>query len=652
MATLKYHMRELTLKTKPSNSRAARSRKCWRVEPRISDPCSCGTRPPETSQISLPIFPLSLIRGMRLYIIYGDGLAFFHAPDYSKMPLIVNGSALGLATDDQVLNSTDNPFVAVEFDIFNNTWDPTTEHVGIDINSMKSVATVSWLSNIAIREGKRNEAWISYNSSSHNLSVIFTGFSNNIVMQSLSENVDLSHLLPEWVTFGFSATTGNACAIHTIYSWDFSSLEIDASNPINPALHQSPVQPLSRGKTTMLGLVVGFTAGGLVLGGGLALGLFELWKKNKRDIRDDQATHNHVAEEFPRGREPIEFSYNDLAYATNNFNNEQRLGQRGCGAVFKGFLRDTSSDVAVKRIFERSGEGLRQYADIKSSNIMLDLDFTAKLGDFGLARLVDHTRGSRTTDLAGTLGYMDPECFQTGRTSRASDVYSFGIVVLEIACGRTPIDNSAPPNQEIMLPWVRELYRRGRVLEAADRRLVLRFSLSFFLSLIFCFSTAVQQYRGTELLKAWPQPCFTCMKNGNNVWCIGISNRVINIMLDSDFYAKLGDFGLARLVDHAKGSQTTHLAGTLGYIDPECVTTGKASKESDVYSFGIVALEIACRRKPMECLIIVGLLCVHSDRSLRHSIRQAIHLLNFEAPLPLLPIITSGPSYLARSSNE
>lgn len=65
-------------------------------------------------------------------------------------------------------------------------------------------------------------------------------------------------------------------------------------------------------------------------------------------------------------------------------------------------------------------------------------------------------------------------------------------------------------------------------------------------------------------------------------------------MLDSTFNDKLGDFGLARLVDHEKGAQTTQLARTWGYIAPEFHNTGKATKESDVYSFGVVVLEIVC----------------------------------------------------------
>ena len=112
---------------------------------------------------------------------YVDGVAFFLAPNGSKISMASNGSDLGLY--NPALNSTENSFFAVEFDIWSNyQLDPPGKHVGIDINSIISVANVSWLSNITIMEGKWNEAWINYNSSSQNLSVIFTGFKNNVTV--------------------------------------------------------------------------------------------------------------------------------------------------------------------------------------------------------------------------------------------------------------------------------------------------------------------------------------------------------------------------------------------------------------------------------------------------------------------------------------
>ncbi|XP_021274342.1 L-type lectin-domain containing receptor kinase IX.1-like [Herrania umbratica] len=160
-----------------------------------------------------------------------------------------------------------------------------------------------------------------------------------------------------------------------------------------------------------------------------------------------------------------------------------------------------------------------------------------------------------------------------------------------------------------------------------------------------------------------------------------------NVMLDSSFNVKLGDFGLARLMDHELGPKTTGLAGTLGYLAPEYVSTGRASKESDVYSFGVVLLEIATGRKSthgienfemglvawvwdlygqgklplavdeklnkevdekqVECLMIVGLWCAHPDSSSRPSIRQAIQVLNFDIEKPNLAMKMPVPTYLA-----
>jgi serine/threonine protein kinase len=121
------------------------------------------------------------------------------------------------------------------------------------------------------------------------------------------------------------------------------------------------------------------------------------------------------------------------------------------------------------------------HRDIKPSNVMLDASFHAKLGDFGLARLVDHGRRSHTTVIAGTMGYMDPECMVTGQASAESDVYSFGVVLLEISCGRRPMVPRRGEEDDVVVhivQWVWELYGRGSILDAADARLKGEFDAS------------------------------------------------------------------------------------------------------------------------------------------------------------------------------
>ncbi|XP_048131633.1 L-type lectin-domain containing receptor kinase IX.2-like [Rhodamnia argentea] len=98
------------------------------------------------------------------------------------------------------------------------------------------------------------------------------------------------------------------------------------------------------------------------------------------------------------------------------------------------------------------------HRDIKSSNALLDEKFEAKLGDFGLARLVDHAKGQKTTQLKGTQGYLAPECYQTGKVSKESDVFSFGVVLLEIVCGRRVIQD-----QVHLVEWVRKQYGQGNL---------------------------------------------------------------------------------------------------------------------------------------------------------------------------------------------
>ncbi|GKV19691.1 hypothetical protein SLEP1_g29918 [Rubroshorea leprosula] len=332
---------------------------------------------------------------------------------------------------------------------------------------------------------------------------------------------------------------------------------------------------------------------------------FFFWWKRKENEQDVLGFDVSFGDEFGNGMGPRKFSYNELAKATNNFADDEKLGEGGFGAVYKGVLRDSSTNVAVKRISRSSKQGIKEYA----SEVKI------------ISRL-------RHKNLVKLIGWCHEK-----ELLLAYEFLLHGSLDFHLFKGRS------------LLPWE------------------IRYK--------------IVQGLASALLYLHEEGDFCVLHR---------DIKANNIMLDSAFNAKLGDFGLARLVDHGKGSQTTLLAGTMGYIAPECHRKGKASKESDVYSFGVVTLEIACGRrsieptfdeqevslvdwvweayrnemllgvadkklsadfnaKEMECLLHVGLWCVHPSPSMRPSIRQAIQVLNFEAMLPNLKCKVPIPNY-------
>ncbi|XP_062150486.1 proline-rich receptor-like protein kinase PERK8 [Alnus glutinosa] len=109
------------------------------------------------------------------------------------------------------------------------------------------------------------------------------------------------------------------------------------------------------------------------------------------------------------------------------------------------------------------------HRDIKSSNILLNTNFEARVADFGLAKLALDSNTHVTTRVMGTFGYMAPEYATSGKLTEKSDVYSFGVVLLELITGRKPVDSSQPLGDESLVEWARPLLTEALEDEDFDR---------------------------------------------------------------------------------------------------------------------------------------------------------------------------------------
>nr|XP_020188775.1 agglutinin-2-like [Aegilops tauschii subsp. strangulata] len=303
----------------------------------------------------------------------GDGLTFFlghYLP--ASIPNVkreMGGGNLGLInTTAGTVATGDDRAVAVEFDtFFNNNFDPSGSHMGIDVNSIVSqVYTNATVPGKNLTSGFLMSCQISYGNDTKMLAAVLQ---IGDVTYRVNTSVDLRQVLPSVVAIGFSGATGLAIESHQIMSRSFNSTldprpaPAQGSSEIPPPMPKSPEIPAPTPKSSkvppparknMWKLLVKVTAP--VIGVIAIMCIFvgvHRWQLCMRKKR---------CRALARGLEHIE--YHRLALAANNFAKETRLGQGGSAFVYRGQLTSSSRPVAIKRFKPAaSGQGRQAFED-------------------------------------------------------------------------------------------------------------------------------------------------------------------------------------------------------------------------------------------------------------------------------------------------
>ena len=460
----------------------------------------------------------------------GEGLSFILAAD-TTLPQNSEGQWLGIVNASTNGSAKAN-VVAVEFDTRQSYQEDIDDnHVGLDVNSIYSIKQVS-LTNLGVNLSSDSNITATVQYDGKNMTVYVA----SKLVFSLPFN--LSQYLPEEVFVGFSASTSNVTELNCIRSWEFSGSDIDDGDDDLELLWlwitvSAAVLVLS-GIVFYLywqrkqALYAEDPYPGLedqIKGSSMAPRKFllkELRKatgnfnpKNKLGeggfgtvykglLANKEVAVKQVSKNSSQGKQ--EFIAEVTTIGSLHHKNLVRLigwcyERRELLLVYE-FMPNSSLD---KYIFGDEKLGMEEptltwekrhiiihgvaealdylhngcektvlHRDIKASNIMLDSEFNARLGDFGLARTIQQ-RGKThhsTIEIAGTPGYMAPETFLISRATVETDVYSFGVLVQEVLCGRKPGNQiELTDYNNSIVYWLWELHSKGRILDAVDSRL-------------------------------------------------------------------------------------------------------------------------------------------------------------------------------------
>ncbi|WZZ41547.1 hypothetical protein YC2023_037806 [Brassica napus] len=373
--------------------------------------------------------------------IGAEGMAFVIAPNFS-LPTAAPSEDLGLFNIINNGNDLHHVF-AVEFDTVQDPLDdPDNNHVGIDINSLKSVKTSPagyWYDNdqfkkLTLVSGKPMQVWVDYDGRTHWINVTMAPFRKEKPKKALVSIVrDLSSVLLQDMFVGFSSAT-----------------EL----------------PMVKQRSWMT--------------------WFALMRRKFAEEIEDWET------EFAKNR----MKFKDLYYATKGFKDNGLLGRGGFGSVYKGVMPKTKKEIAVKRVSNKSQQGLKEFvAEIASIGRMSHRNLVPLLGycrrKDELLLVYDYMpNGSldkylhnspevaldwnqRIKIIKGTWGYLAPDHLRTGRATTATDVFAFGVLLLEVVCGRRPIEfqNRESGERVFLVDWVFHFWEDGNILDAKDPNL-------------------------------------------------------------------------------------------------------------------------------------------------------------------------------------
>ncbi|MCO5578459.1 hypothetical protein L7F22_032302 [Adiantum nelumboides] len=479
-------------------------------------------------------------------------MAFFIA-DHEKAPEKSYGRYLGIVSPNATKR---HRFFAVEFDthISEDFADPSASHIGIDINSLKSLIYADTSSNASspyypdlyLYNNYTFIAWIEYHAPRN---LIQVWMSNAISSPRphrpcLKLAYNLSDVFQDFMYVGFSASNNaseDGMEGHVLYSWNFTTYP-PRSNKWPPLLY----------------LIVPLFSLLLLLLCCISLCYIRRVRRKRRASKQPKlvtyyrngSSGRHYIKQLMEGSNLQEYTYKELRKASHSFAESYKIGEGTFSIVYKATLSNGQT-IAIKRMKERyrkhmefssemkiisslrhrnllpllgwcydKGEALLIYKymskgslnhylygqnrgtlssevrftilagvasaleylhdhlkdcvlhrDVKAANVLLTEDFEPMLGDFGLARLIDHTEDSVTMTAAGSPGYVAPEVVYTNKATNKADVYSFGVLALVIACGRPAMlrfVEAQHPEEVRLLDWVWMLHQGNQLMEAID----------------------------------------------------------------------------------------------------------------------------------------------------------------------------------------